>query len=132
MIFFIPYTGLKSLLDDKVYDSAFILHEDSCISLKTKCICSKETDEEKEIRLSEDPRKEMEDTWWTKKLWQFQPLWKIRNYFGEKIALYFAWAGLLFASLLVPALFGLACFFYGLSIRLEAQIVKASVINSCC
>ncbi|XP_069747515.1 anoctamin-7-like isoform X2 [Narcine bancroftii] len=57
---------------------------------------------------------------WTdlNKLWaktyRLQPLWKIRNYFGEKIAFYFAVMELLLLSLIPPSLFGLAVFGYGL------------------
>ena len=39
----------------------------------------------------EDRRKELHETWLANL--KFQPLWKIRNYFGEKIGLYFAWLG---------------------------------------
>ncbi|XP_070153480.1 anoctamin-4 isoform X2 [Polyergus mexicanus] len=47
---------------------------------------------------------------WYKK----QPLWLIRRYFGEKVALYFAWLGFYTKCLYAPAMVGLLCFFYGL------------------
>ena len=40
-----------------------------------------------------------------------------REYFGEKIGFYFAWIGLLCATLWIPTIFGLICFFYGLHVR---------------
>ena len=64
---------------------------------------------------AEDPRNELDRTW--AKSCRFQPLWKIRNYFGEKIALYFAWSGMLIVSLWPPMLFGFAVFLYGLYLR---------------
>ena len=63
----------------------------------------------------EDARHELDRTW--AKSCRFQPLWKIRNYFGEKIALYFAWSGTLIISLWPPMLFGFAVFLYGLYLR---------------
>ncbi|XP_012170521.1 anoctamin-4 isoform X2 [Bombus terrestris] len=42
-----------------------------------------------------------------------QPLWLIRRYFGEKVALYFAWLGFYTKCLYAPAIVGLLCFMYG-------------------
>ncbi|CAK9831527.1 Ano4 [Anthophora retusa] len=46
---------------------------------------------------------------WYKK----QPLWLIRRYFGEKVALYFAWLGFYTKCLYPPAIVGFLCFMYG-------------------
>ncbi|KAK6625541.1 hypothetical protein RUM43_005840 [Polyplax serrata] len=47
---------------------------------------------------------------WYKK----QPLWLVRKYFGDKIALYFAWLGFYTNMLTLPAVVGVLCFLYGL------------------
>ncbi|GFR86477.1 anoctamin, partial [Elysia marginata] len=62
-------------------------------------------------------RKILYDHWasWRNCL-KFQPVDHVRLYFGEKIALYFAWLGF-YTTMLVPAsAVGLCVFFYGLSI----------------
>lgn len=59
-----------------------------------------------------DPRKDLDETW-TRPM-KFQPLFKIRNYYGERIAFYFAWSGMLCTTLWIPTLFGLCVFIYGL------------------
>ncbi len=69
---------------------------------------------EKELNLP-DTRLELQNTWL--KWFKYQPIWKIRNYYGEKIALYFAWSGTLITTLWIPCLFGIAVFFYGLHLR---------------
>lgn len=79
-------------------------------------------DDEKDIDFEKNPeakydKREMLNYTWAKRWIRYQPLWKIRNYFGEKIALYFAWAGTLIYTLWVPTLFGLAVFAYGLYVR---------------
>ncbi|XP_046403145.1 anoctamin-5-like isoform X2 [Ischnura elegans] len=43
-----------------------------------------------------------------------QPLDEIREYFGDEVALYFAWLGLYTKSLIPAAAIGVACFFFGL------------------
>ncbi|XP_050678239.1 anoctamin-4 [Leptidea sinapis] len=48
---------------------------------------------------------------WYKK----QPLWLVRRYFGEKIALYFCWLGFYTKMLYAPAIVGTLCFLYGLA-----------------
>mgnify|MGYP002153695710 FL=1 len=101
-----------------VYCDAFILHEDSDLSKTKEVLLEEEENEElsqDNKELISDPRKDLEETWTI--FWKFQPVWKIRNYFGEKIALYFAWVGMLMTTLWIPMLFGFACFLYGLTVR---------------
>nr|XP_046480563.1 anoctamin-4-like isoform X1 [Neodiprion pinetum] len=63
---------------------------------------------------------------WFKK----QPLWLVRRYFGEKVALYFAWLGFYTKALYPPAVVGLLCFFYGLgSIESEDNIPSKEICD---
>ena len=54
--------------------------------------------------------------YWAKwsRWYKYQPLDHIRDYFGEKIAIYFAWLGFYTGWLLPAAIVGLAVFLYGL------------------
>ncbi|CAL1681326.1 unnamed protein product [Lasius platythorax] len=64
---------------------------------------------------------------WYKK----QPLWLIRRYFGEKVALYFAWLGFYTKCLYPPAVVGLLCFFYGLgSMEGEDNVPSKEICDS--
>jgi hypothetical protein len=50
-------------------------------------------------------------------MFKYQPMWDIRNYFGEMNAFYFAWLGVFISSLWLPSLIGVVFFCIGLSQR---------------
>lgn len=52
-----------------------------------------------------------------KNILKYQPINLVRNYFGEEIALHFAWVGMFLTSLWIPSLFGIVFFFVGLQYR---------------
>lgn len=125
--------SLPYLLMKGVYSDSFILHEESeCKEdqsiLKDKYFSEANVDlEENQPKgeLETDPRKSLNDTWTV--FYKFQPLWKIRNYFGEMIALYFAWVGEMTTSLWIPMLLGFAIFLYGLKVSVEANESKFNI-----
>lgn len=53
---------------------------------------------------------------WTqfRNMFKMQPLNKIRDYYGEYVAFYFAWCGTFISSLWFPSVVGLGFFIYGL------------------
>ena len=94
------------------FTDSFIMHEESERSSTRGDNFMTTSPRDDEGGLESDNRKNLDETW--TKPFKFQPLWKIRNYFGERIAFYFAWSGLLCTSLWIPSLFGLCVFFYGM------------------
>ncbi|XP_012791618.2 anoctamin-9 [Sorex araneus] len=70
-----------------------------------------------------------------KKMFQNQPIDDIRNYFGEKVALYFAWLGWYTRMLLPAAFVGLAVFLFGFvhfdASQISKEICEAHDIYMC-
>ncbi|KAI5626982.1 anoctamin-5 isoform X2 [Silurus asotus] len=95
--------GIKRLLNNGTYTSAFPLHD-----------CRYWT-------RSRDPNCENERfslyQYWARflRFYKEQPLNLIRRYYGEKIGVYFAWLGFYTEMLFYAALVGLICFIYGLA-----------------
>ncbi|XP_072278419.1 anoctamin-5 isoform X3 [Pyxicephalus adspersus] len=93
--------GVKKLLNNGTYTSAFPLHD--CQYWKKsedmKCINERHTLYKHWARFG--------------KFYKEQPLDLIRKYYGEKIGIYFAWLGFYTEMLFFAAIVGLFCFLYG-------------------
>uniref|UniRef100_A0A1I8IMF5 Anoctamin n=1 Tax=Macrostomum lignano TaxID=282301 RepID=A0A1I8IMF5_9PLAT len=87
--------GIDRLLEEEVYSGAFPLHED--------------------YQPEDLNARQILNAYWAKwGLWyKYQPLDHIREYYGEKIGLYFAWLGLYTAWLLPASIVGIIVFLYG-------------------
>ncbi|CAK1546430.1 unnamed protein product [Leptosia nina] len=94
--------GIRRLLNDGTYLACFPLHEGR---YNADNLDKTQTDRRLLYLEWARPCK------WYKK----QPLWLVRRYFGEKIALYFCWLGFYTKMLYAPAIVGTLCFLYGLA-----------------
>eukprot|EP00042_Codosiga_hollandica_P018753 m.55709 g.55709 ORF g.55709 m.55709 type:complete len:749 (+) comp48907_c0_seq1:180-2426(+) len=93
-----PAVALEFLLAEQVYIDAFAV-PDSVLPDQS------------------DALSQLKKTWGS--MIKFQPLWRIRDYFGERIALYYAWLGLMNFSMLPLLLWGFIVFIYGVSTSKE-------------
>ncbi|XP_049838929.1 anoctamin-5-like isoform X1 [Schistocerca gregaria] len=93
--------GIQKLLSNGTYVAAYPLH-DGLYKSKT-------------VKQDNCKREMLYREWASPKNWyRKQPLHEVRNYFGEKVGLYFAWLGF-YTKMLIPAsVFGFICFLYGL------------------
>ncbi|XP_062538661.1 anoctamin-5-like isoform X2 [Armigeres subalbatus] len=90
--------GLRKLLNDKVYLDAYPLHDGNTDMPEVEC--------QRTLLLQE---------WASVVRWiKHQPLDHIKEYFGVKVAMYFAWLGFYTHMLIWASIVGLMCFFYGL------------------
>ncbi|XP_022248485.1 anoctamin-5-like isoform X2 [Limulus polyphemus] len=88
--------GITKLINDGVYEAAYPLHEGIYSTLDEN-----------------SPRRQLINKWANMgSMWKNQPLDDIKEYFGVKIGLYFAWLGF-YTCMLVPAsIVGILCFLY--------------------
>ncbi|KAM9301576.1 anoctamin-9 [Gastrophryne carolinensis] len=104
---------LDDLINNGVFESAFPLH-----------------------RLEETLGNELKQKWarWRDVIYT-QPVQEIRAYFGEKVALYFAWLGWYTLMLFPAALVGMVVFFYGFvhynSSKISQEICTANTTIMC-
>lgn len=111
------------MLENKYFDDAFILHEETKdnfqlnkyfkkankkssngdnLLLKMKTLLESNTN---------DARRNLYLKWAKfNNMFKFQPMWEIRNYFGESNAIYFAWQGVFISTLWVPMAIGIVFF----------------------
>ncbi|OAF70406.1 Anoctamin-like protein [Intoshia linei] len=130
--------GLLHFLYKHIYHDALVIHDFSYLDPYEREIRQTMRRGPDALNVKKPTKKEkqydqrlMLDKLWAKPWFKYQPLWRIRNYFGEKIALYFAWAGLLSFSLIIPSIFGLIVFIYGLVMSInQNNITNTSVTNS--
>ena len=119
------FKGLPYLLHKGSFSDSFVLHDETLGDPKDEeAVAIQEAEGDstaretlqkrrsKVVLTMPDNRKQLSDAWG--KYTKYQPLWKIRNYFGEKNSLYFAWCGVLISSLWIPMILGLIAFIYGL------------------
>ncbi|NWX16228.1 ANO9 protein, partial [Aegotheles bennettii] len=92
---------LRSLMKEKVFETMFPLHK------------------------NEEIREFLEEHWarWSE-IFSEQPIQKIRRYFGEKVALYFAWLGWYTFLLVFAAVPGVLVFGAGIAVFSSSQVSK--------
>lgn len=110
--------GIDRLINDNVFTAAFPLHQGSV--------------EPPSGTPAEGPtlRQVLFSHWAAWRCWRkYQPLDHIREYFGEKIALYFAWLGFYTGWLLPAAVMGLLVFLIGIWL-METDVPAREVCDS--
>ncbi|CAF2635710.1 unnamed protein product [Rotaria sp. Silwood2] len=97
--------GIDRLVRERIFQAAYPLHEGDYRFDAT---------EQQTPFKENNPRRVLYDTWARYKLfYKYQPLDLIREYFGEKVSLYFAWLGLYTTWLLPASLIGVLVFCFG-------------------
>lgn len=106
--------GLKKMINNGSYQAAYPLHDGKFLSEHSLLTRGKLNN-----------RHLLYETWARPRTWyKFQPLDQIRNYFGEKVGIYFTWLGY-YTMMLIPAsIVGLVAFIYGCATIFDDELGK--------
>lgn len=124
MLFYLK--GLPAMINKGYFHDAFPLHDQT--KKLPKGFCSKEVYNVLRLYSPENvehDRVENLNKKWARltRMFCFQPLSEIREYFGELNAFFFSWSGTLALSMIVPAIIGLL--FTGIGLVLSFQNTHA-------
>uniref|UniRef100_A0AAY4BV99 Anoctamin n=1 Tax=Denticeps clupeoides TaxID=299321 RepID=A0AAY4BV99_9TELE len=110
-------TGIKRLLSNGTYTSAFPLHDCRYWKKARESRCENE--------------RHLLYKHWARFLtfYKEQPLNLIRSYYGEKIGIYFAWLGFYTEMLFFAAVMGVICFLYGV-LSYEDNVSSKEICDS--
>ena len=129
----IRYPGLPYMLEKNYFNEAFILHTESVgrkhLNEIILHLMQDDSYNNSEIikefqrmhdnyddsgQLNTDDRSRVDNKWASiRNLFKFQPLWQVRDYFGELIAMYFSFVGILITTLWIPLILGVAFYSVG-------------------
>uniref|UniRef100_A0A1W7RAZ4 Anoctamin n=1 Tax=Hadrurus spadix TaxID=141984 RepID=A0A1W7RAZ4_9SCOR len=111
--------GIERLIEEDAYTAAFPLH-DGPYQMP-----------EEEVSPENLNRRQILYEYWARwgRWYKYQPVNHIREYFGEKIAIYFAWLGFYTAWLLPASIVGFLVFMYG-AIAVWFDIPTKEICNS--
>jgi hypothetical protein len=98
--------GIRKLLRNKTFTAAYPLHGN---------YNKKEDDNLKQVPFQSYTNRQLLWEYWAhpKRLFTYQPLHIIRNYFGAKLGFYFAWLGFYTTWLIFPSILGVLTVIYG-------------------
>ncbi|KAL9970224.1 hypothetical protein ACROYT_G022562 [Oculina patagonica] len=118
--------GISRLVEEGVYAAAYPLHVGPA---DLPSDWNKTPHGPDEIHLNQ--RQVLKEYWarWGKWL-KYQPLDHVREYFGEKIGIYFGWLGQYTAWLIMPSIIGLFVFLYGYMTIDSAENTALEICNS--
>ncbi|XP_022788372.1 anoctamin-7-like [Stylophora pistillata] len=118
--------GISRLVEEGVFTAAYPLHVGPA---ELPSDWNKTPDGPEERTLNQ--RQILKEYWarWGKWL-KYQPLDHVREYFGEKIGIYFGWLGQYTAWLIPPSFVGLLVFLYGYLTIDSAQNTALDICNS--
>ena len=110
--------GVGNLISYGGLEDAYPLHD---------CSLQKQLDQD----ATSSQRQKLARTWASfGRFFKPQPIADVKEYFGEKIALYFAWLGFYTTFLVPAAIVGIVCFVYGVTSSLSSPKVSESCTDT--
>jgi hypothetical protein len=133
------FEGLEYMLENNYFQDAFTLHEETRHPFemkqfkKTANFLFKTTNFNLQETIKHDKRIELQEKWANLtnllKL-RYQPINLIKSYFGEEIAIYFAWVGMINTYLCAISFIGICFFVAGLGISIRSNFNLDNKLNS--